>query len=68
LDVVQTIIKVSDNPHLTPIILNEVKNEIQDQFLCSDKAGQLLGWEPQYSLEEGLADTMAWYRDFLGLT
>lgn len=68
LDVVQTIIKVSDRPDLTPIILNEVKNEIQDQYLCSDKAGQILGWEPQYSLEEGLAETMAWYRAFLELT
>ncbi|NJN55951.1 MAG: NAD-dependent epimerase/dehydratase family protein [Anaerolineae bacterium] len=65
LDVVQTIIKVSQHPELTPIILNEVKNEIQDQYLCSDKAGKLFGWKPQYSLEEGLAETMAWYRDFL---
>ncbi len=67
LDVVQTIIKVAGRPDLTPIILNEVKNEIQDQYLCSDKAGKILGWSPQYSLEEGLAETMAWYRAFLGL-
>jgi CDP-glucose 4,6-dehydratase len=67
LAMVQTIIKLSDQPHLTPIILNEVKNEIQDQYLCSDKAGRLLGWQPQYTLEEGLAETMAWYREFLGL-
>lgn len=67
LDVVQTIIKVSNHPELTPIILDEVKNEIQDQYLCSDKAGKMLGWEPQYSLEEGLAETMAWYQGFLEL-
>lgn len=67
LEVVQTIIRVSDHPQLQPIILNEVENEIQDQYLCSDKAGQVLGWEPQYTLEEGLAETMAWYREFLGL-
>lgn len=67
LDVVQTIINVSDHPQLTPVILNEVKNEIQDQYICSDKAGELLGWESQYSLEDGLAETMAWYRQFLGL-
>ncbi len=66
LEVVQTIIKVSNHPELIPIILNEVKNEIQDQYLCSDKAGRMLGWEPQYSLEEGLAETMAWYQAFLG--
>jgi CDP-glucose 4,6-dehydratase len=67
LDIVQTIIKLSNQPHLTPIILNEAKNESLDQYLCSDKAGQLLGWQPQYSLEEGLAETMDWYREFLGL-
>jgi CDP-glucose 4,6-dehydratase len=67
LDVVQTIIRVSDHPHLQPIILDEVENEIQDQYLNSDKAGKMLGWEPQYSLESGLAETMAWYRDFLNL-
>jgi dTDP-D-glucose 4,6-dehydratase len=27
-----------------------------------------LGWEPRYSLEEGLRRTMAWYRLFLAET
>jgi nucleoside-diphosphate-sugar epimerase len=27
------------------------------------KAGRLLGWEPQIGLEEGLARTVAWYRE-----
>lgn len=65
LEVVQTIIQVSDYPDLEPIILNEVENEIQDQYLCSDKAGRILGWEPQFTLEAGLAETVAWYRAFL---
>ncbi len=68
LEVVNTIISVSDHDELQPIILNEVENEIQDQYLCSDKAGRILGWEPQFSLEEGLAETMAWYRAFLELS
>ncbi|MCP4415800.1 MAG: NAD-dependent epimerase/dehydratase family protein [Chloroflexi bacterium] len=65
LDMVQTIIHVSDHPQLKPIILDEVENEIQDQYLNSDKAGRLLGWEPQFTLESGLAETMAWYQEFL---
>ena len=68
LDVVQTIIRVSDHPKLEPIILDEVENEIQDQYLNSDKAGRMLGWEPQFTLESGLAETMAWYREFLNLS
>jgi CDP-glucose 4,6-dehydratase len=65
LEMANTIIQLSDNPALEPIILDEVQNEIQDQYLCSEKAGQVLGWQPRYSLVEGLAETMAWYKEFL---
>ena len=64
IEMIKTIIQLSDHPDLEPIILNEAKNEIQDQYLCSDKAGQVLGWEPQYTLESGLTETIQWYRDF----
>ncbi len=67
LEIVKTIIRVSDYPELEPIILNEVRNEVQDQFMNSEKASRLLGWEPQYTLASGLAETMSWYRDFLNL-
>ncbi|MEM7331063.1 MAG: GDP-mannose 4,6-dehydratase [Chloroflexota bacterium] len=65
LDVVNTIIKVSDHPHLEPVILNEVQNEIKDEYLSSQKAHKTLGWYPQDTLETGLAKTMSWYRQFL---
>jgi CDP-glucose 4,6-dehydratase len=65
LEMVQTIIRLSENPHLEPIILNEAKHEILEQYLDSDKAGRILGWEPQYQLQDGLLETIAWYRDFL---
>lgn len=67
LDVVNTIIKVSNYPNLEPIILDEVKNEIKDEYLSADKARQTLGWQPADTLETGIAKTMAWYREFLGL-
>jgi CDP-glucose 4,6-dehydratase len=63
LEMVNTIIRLSDHPDLTPVILNEAKNEIQDQYLSSDRAHSLLGWKPQYTLEDGLRETMAWYRE-----
>jgi CDP-glucose 4,6-dehydratase len=66
MDVVQAIIDVSDRPMLEPIVLAEACNEIHAQYLDSSKAGCLLGWEPRYSLREGLRETMAWYREFLG--
>lgn len=66
LEVVKSVISVSDYPETEPIILNEVKHEIQDQYLTSCKAEQELGWKPQYTLKSGLAETFAWYREFLG--
>ncbi len=67
LEVVETIIRVSEYSHLQPIILDEVRNEIRDEYLRADKARDLLGWQPEHNLEKGLAKTMAWYREFLNL-
>ncbi len=68
LEIVQAIIAVSDYPDLEPVILNEASNEIEKQYLSSEKARRVLGWKPHYSLEEGLRRTMAWYRLFLAET
>ncbi|MGD2144109.1 MAG: GDP-mannose 4,6-dehydratase, partial [Anaerolineae bacterium] len=65
MEVVQAIIDVSGQPTLDPVILGEAENEIQAQYLDSSKAKQILGWAPRYSLEEGLRETIAWYREFL---
>ena len=51
---------------LAPDIRNEARGEIREQSLSSAKARRRLGWEPQFSLEEGLRRTIAWYREFLG--
>lgn len=66
LEVIQTIIQLSDLPTLKPIIQNRVQgNEIQEQNLSSAKAKRLLNWQPTYSLEEGLRHTLGWYVQFL---
>lgn len=67
LEVVQTIIQVSDHPHLQPLILDEVEHEIRDEYLSPQKAQQGLGWQPQASLASGLSRTMDWYRRYLDL-
>ncbi|MFN2169823.1 MAG: NAD-dependent epimerase/dehydratase family protein [Candidatus Promineifilaceae bacterium] len=67
LEVVQTIIEVSDHPDLQPVILDEVKHEIRDEYLSPQKAHDLLAWQPQETLASGLARSMAWYRKYLGL-
>ncbi len=65
LDMISSIIQVSGNPHLEPIILNQARNEIREQFLSSEKASQVLGWRPRYNLKSGLVETYSWYREFL---
>lgn len=67
LEMIKSIIELSDCPDLEPIILDEVKHEIQDQYLSSAKANRVLNWQPQFTLAEGLRETMAWYKDYLDL-
>ncbi|MBX9690252.1 MAG: GDP-mannose 4,6-dehydratase, partial [Candidatus Obscuribacterales bacterium] len=52
------------NSKLAPQIMSQASNEIRDQYLCSQKARELLGWKPQYSLEEALSKTIGWYDEY----
>ncbi len=45
-----------------PKILGEAKNEIDRQFLAVDKVKKTFGWQPKYSLEQGLKETIEWYK------
>jgi CDP-glucose 4,6-dehydratase len=49
-----------------PVIENTARNEIPHQRLSSAKARHALNWKPNYSLDEGLRETINWYRAFLG--
>jgi len=49
---------------LAPDVRNEASNEIRHQYLDAAKARRVLGWEPLFTLDEGLTRTIAWYRDF----
>ena len=49
-----------------PEIRNEASNEIRAQFLSAAKARIVLGWEPLFSLDEGLRRSIAWYSELLG--
>lgn len=56
------------NSSLEPDIRNEASNEIRCQHLSAARARRVLGWQPLFTLEEGLQRTIGWYRDFLGVT
>jgi CDP-glucose 4,6-dehydratase len=65
LEMVQLVLRLMGSP-LTPDVRNEARNEIKHQYLSAEKARRMLGWSPQYQLEEALAETIAWYREALG--
>jgi len=50
---------------LEPVILNQNSPEIKEQWLSANKAHGWLNWYPEYSLDEGLKKTVAWYKEFL---
>ncbi len=64
IEVVKTLCRLMDREDILPVILDEAKSEIRDQYLDSSKAQKLLGWSPQYTLEEGLKETIAWYLQY----
>lgn len=63
LDIVNKVLAVM-NSDLEPIILNEAKNEIKNQYLSAVKARSLLKWKPIYSWDSGLKKTVSWYENF----
>jgi len=50
---------------LRPDVQNQPSKEIRNQFLSAERARRMLGWKPQFTLEEGLDRTIAWYREIL---
>lgn len=61
LDLVNAILRKMGST-LEPKILNQASNEIRHQFLSAERARKELNWHPRYSLDQGLAKTIEWYR------
>jgi len=49
---------------LEPEVRDEASDEIRYQYLSADKARAMLDWAPQFTFDEGLQKTIAWYREF----
>lgn len=64
LELVNKILKIMGSD-IKPIILNQGSNEIIHQYLSAKKARTVLGWSPNYTIDEGLSKTIEWYKDFL---
>jgi CDP-glucose 4,6-dehydratase len=51
---------------LEPDVRNVAAAEITHQYLSSARAHRVLGWTVRRRRDDGLRETVAWYRDFLG--
>ncbi len=65
LEITLRILSLMGRPDLEPEILGQTSAEIPYQTLSSAKAQRVLGWAPRYSLEDGLRETIEWYRRYL---
>jgi CDP-glucose 4,6-dehydratase len=62
LEMVALVLAACGREDLEPIVQGHVSHEIPRQYLDCAKARSMLGWEPAFTLREGLARTVAWYR------
>lgn len=67
-DIVETIRRIMHLEHLKPLVLSNTEGEIKSQYLDAGKAKKVLGWQPRYDLEQGLRETIAWYKAHFNTT
>lgn len=64
-DLANKIIEICDKKELiSPVFVEPRIGEVNRLIANANRAKQLLGWEPQYSLEEGLEDYIHWYKQY----
>jgi CDP-glucose 4,6-dehydratase len=61
-EMVGRILALMGRSDLVPSILGEASNEIEEQYLDATRLCTRLGWKPRVGLDEGLQQTIAWYR------
>jgi CDP-glucose 4,6-dehydratase len=64
LEMVQRVFHCLGQADVDPIILGEASHEIPQQYMSCAKARQVLDWEPRFRLEDGLHETIDWYRSW----
>ena len=65
LEIVKAIQQLMNCQHLEPDVQNTASGEIRAQYLSAAKTHRVLDWQPQFTLEQGLKETIAWYREYL---
>ncbi len=63
IDLVRMILQFMGS-QLEPVVMNEASHEIRHQYLSAEKARRELNWRPEFTLEQGLLATIAWYQEY----
>jgi CDP-glucose 4,6-dehydratase len=66
LEMMRAVLRSMGSEYLEPVVLGTATGEIKHQYLDSSRAKAELSWTARYTLEEGLARTVDWYRSFFG--
>ena len=61
LQLVEQVLGIMRRRDLAPIIQDLAADEVREQQLSTEKARRILGWTPEYTLEQGLRETIDWY-------
>lgn len=65
LDLIRTVLNLMGRPDCEPVLpvaSGAASTEGLTLMFATGKAQRLLGWSPEYSLEQGLIETIDWYR------
>ncbi len=64
IEIVNKVRAIMGKRNLEPKISNLNLKEIPEQSLSAEKAHKILGWFPKYNLENGLSETVDWYKNY----
>jgi CDP-glucose 4,6-dehydratase len=64
IDLTNLILRSMNRTDLAPVILNEAKSEIKEQYLSAKKLEKVVGWKGHHTVEQALDQTIRWYRQF----
>ena len=65
LELSDKVLQLMGRSDLRPVVQNIASAEIRQQYLDTQKSLDRLGWKPRHGLEDGLRNTISWYRNFL---
>ena len=63
LDIAELVLSLLGKPSSLRVHVEERPGQVRRHIGSTDKIAQLCGWRARTSFEEGLARTVAWYRD-----